>query len=299
MVRVVGLTTSGIATDVGSPKQLVHAEPHQEDISVHQLRHEEKSGDDVSSEFGKQTHLMRSATKKTAARAAPSARESLHVGRSHMIDSNAFIEVLDRQEEKGSGTTMTAAREILSRGGTASLDGSLVHNSTWSVEPYGSVAQKGSQRNPPLNGASTTPALDSKRKPSKDDQGVTTLAPEEPAPEPAKLTLCQGDCDSDSDCVEPNKCFKRGFSEPVPGCTGDGKPDWDYCFAGTLDSSGGWDAMQKPLWKCAGDCDADEDCSGALTCFQRRSNEEVPGCQPTGGSAGMDYCIGEVSNGSQ
>ena len=44
------------------------------------------------------------------------------------------------------------------------------------------------------------------------------------------LNLCEGDCDSDSDCSFGLKCFQRSGYTPVPGCSGTGVFDWDYCY---------------------------------------------------------------------
>jgi hypothetical protein len=41
---------------------------------------------------------------------------------------------------------------------------------------------------------------------------------------------CEGDCDDDSDCAGPLKCFQRDDFESVPGCIGGGKRAWDYCY---------------------------------------------------------------------
>jgi len=43
------------------------------------------------------------------------------------------------------------------------------------------------------------------------------------------------------------------------------------------------------LGLCEGDCDIDSDCQGNLTCFQRETDGEVPGCNGTTISE-MDYC---------
>lgn len=46
------------------------------------------------------------------------------------------------------------------------------------------------------------------------------------------MTLCQGDCDSDDDCVDDLVCFQRdhGSSMTPPGCEGTPYGDnWDYC----------------------------------------------------------------------
>merc|ERR1739841_128709 len=43
------------------------------------------------------------------------------------------------------------------------------------------------------------------------------------------LGKCQGDCDTDSDCASGLKCWQRSGYTDIPGCTGTGKKDWDYC----------------------------------------------------------------------
>ena len=44
------------------------------------------------------------------------------------------------------------------------------------------------------------------------------------------LGLCEGDCDSDADCASGLSCFQRDGTTPVPGCSGEGINDWDYCI---------------------------------------------------------------------
>ena len=44
------------------------------------------------------------------------------------------------------------------------------------------------------------------------------------------LQLCEGDCDDDGDCAGGLKCFQRTGLTPVPGCSGSGKTDYDYCI---------------------------------------------------------------------
>ena len=39
---------------------------------------------------------------------------------------------------------------------------------------------------------------------------------------PFPLGLCEGGCDSDSDCGQGLYCFKRKEKDPVPGCDGEG-----------------------------------------------------------------------------
>lgn len=49
-----------------------------------------------------------------------------------------------------------------------------------------------------------------------------------------KLGLCEGDCDTDNDCVNDLVCYQRdGFSK-VPSCEGNGKKDLDYCIEDTF-----------------------------------------------------------------
>merc|ERR1711971_1229786 len=44
------------------------------------------------------------------------------------------------------------------------------------------------------------------------------------------LGLCEGDCDNDGECAPGLKCFQRSALQPVPGCEGLGKSNWDYCY---------------------------------------------------------------------
>ena len=48
-----------------------------------------------------------------------------------------------------------------------------------------------------------------------------------------------GDCDYDSDCKDGLRCFQRGGLTSVPGCLGDGTPDWDYCIPVCSDALSG------------------------------------------------------------
>ena len=44
--------------------------------------------------------------------------------------------------------------------------------------------------------------------------------------------LCEGDCDNDEECdIDAGLiCFKRDDFDPVPGCSGGGESDKDYCY---------------------------------------------------------------------
>ena len=43
------------------------------------------------------------------------------------------------------------------------------------------------------------------------------------------LQVCQGDCDSDTDCVGTLRCMQRTGNEIVPGCIGSPEEGRDYC----------------------------------------------------------------------
>jgi len=101
------------------------------------------------------------------------------------------------------------------------------------------------------------------------------------------LGLCEGDCDSDSECEAGLVCFQRDGFETIPGCSGNGISAYDYCVDPVLvtigvDPSG-------ILGLCRGDCDTDSDCEGSLKCFQRNGSETIPGCIGSGQN-GYDYC---------
>jgi hypothetical protein len=52
----------------------------------------------------------------------------------------------------------------------------------------------------------------------------------------ARLGMCQGECDSNSDCKNGYICHQRSGTTPVPGCFGEGREDWDYCTFPNLDT---------------------------------------------------------------
>ena len=43
-----------------------------------------------------------------------------------------------------------------------------------------------------------------------------------------------GDCDQDSQCDKGLKCFQRSGTTAVPGCTGKGVTNHDYCIKPTV-----------------------------------------------------------------
>jgi len=106
------------------------------------------------------------------------------------------------------------------------------------------------------------------------------------------LQACIGECDSDDQCREGLKCFQRSGFTPVPGCSGQGKKDWDYCYdpSGSAVLSGGNDGRAKNLKACTGECDSDAQCAPGLKCFQRDNGETIPGCVGDGAGKDWDYC---------
>lgn len=111
------------------------------------------------------------------------------------------------------------------------------------------------------------------------------------------LGLCEGDCDGDHDCIDGLHCFQRHGFEHVPGCSGSGHRDTDYCTVTPhlyLDFVAD-NRLAFPLGHCEGDCDDDHDCQTGLHCFFRHGDEAVPGCQGTGVTY-RDYCAIEGSS---
>jgi len=64
--------------------------------------------------------------------------------------------------------------------------------------------------------------------------GVLTHHGADPSAVP--LALCEGDCDSDSDCMGNLVCFQRDGDVSVPGCTGTAVTSHDYCILPAYDS---------------------------------------------------------------
>jgi len=113
--------------------------------------------------------------------------------------------------------------------------------------------------------------------------------------------LCEGDCDSDSDCSAGLTCHQRSGTSAVPGCTGGGggdRSDVDYCVGTGANANGNeltavagdLDSTAQLLRRCEADCDDDDECAAGLMCYQRDDAEPVPGCNGTPRD-GWDYCV--------
>ena len=77
---------------------------------------------------------------------------------------------------------------------------------------------------------------------------------------------CIGECDSDKQCKNYNKkrglkCFQRGTKTrhgytAVPGCSGKGRKNWDYCYdpCNTCKSGGTGGGVKSPGGQCRAWC---------------------------------------------
>merc|ERR1712139_69949 len=117
----------------------------------------------------------------------------------------------------------------------------------------------------------------------------------------AKCKMCEGDCDSDSDCTNGLKCWHRTWSEPVPNCAIGGKHDYrdtDYCFKPfTKELKYPREcSASKPCGQCEGDCDYDNHCRFGFRCYHRTAWQEIPGClnEGTEDHYNYDYCVSNV-----
>ena len=105
--------------------------------------------------------------------------------------------------------------------------------------------------------------------------------------------VLRSDLSSSSEYVVDVKLDGKSFGGCNPPGT-DYSCDFFTCYDGTLQNLGGSGCTSSsPCTSCEGDCDTDNDCAGALKCFQRdASSSLVPGCQAggTGDVSSYDYC---------
>ena len=95
-----------------------------------------------------------------------------------------------------------------------------------------------------------------------------------------QCNMCEGDCNSDSDCKGSLTCFQREEGQKVAGCQNGGDADlrdWDFCYdevALTKKGAVGCSATNQ-CSRCEGDCESDSDCSGSLKCKANVKNLEL------------------------
>ena len=149
-------------------------------------------------------------------------------------------------------------------------------------------------------------------------------------PDPGVFPLqhCEGRCAVTEDCAVGLKCEEHKGNRPVSGCLGgETMAAGNFCVfdpfgAGyaapqvvpteaptvtmsptlpqlpirpAVDFGANPPADVFPLQRCQGDCDTNDDCADGLVCFQRQSNQAIPGC--SGGetdSTLSDYCVLDV-----
>ena len=130
------------------------------------------------------------------------------------------------------------------------------------------------------------------------DHTNLTFYGEDPSQTP--LGKCAGDCDNDEECTGGLICFQRDDHTPVPGCKGAAVLRTDYCVElnrtelSTKQDNLTFIGLRGPedqlLGECVGECDANNDCSSGLMCFERTDDEPVPGCGGTP-ETGINYCV--------
>merc|ERR1712160_36844 len=103
----------------------------------------------------------------------------------------------------------------------------------------------------------------------------------------AKTSLCQGDCDHNSDCKGNLVCSQRSGYSKIPGCSGKGKKDWDYCVPKpkptkmVIKKSSQCAAMCKAKGHCCNDykVGSNQMVSCAQACEMRISGVSKQNCQ--------------------
>merc|ERR1712085_57349 len=85
-------------------------------------------------------------------------------------------------------------------------------------------------------------------------------------------SVCEGDCDRESDCNDGLYCFQRDGYTPVPGCKGTGKNNWDYCVPKDCES-GWWEYLEQEVRAKYGPCWGATGRRVSIACA-------LPGCLP-------------------
>lgn len=96
------------------------------------------------------------------------------------------------------------------------------------------------------------------------------------------LVRCEGDCDSNSDCIGHLECWQRDPGAPGPSAQCEGNPvaDNDYCYDPKLlddiELKNMGHTPANKIERCEADCDSDIDCGSGLVCYQRANPNSVP-----------------------
>jgi len=123
-------------------------------------------------------------------------------------------------------------------------------------------------------------------------------------PPSRQLRECEGDCDSDNDCVGSKLCWQRDKGDAYPpGCYGNSFGKGDYCYApsGKRLKRIAHNPRGK-LGECEGDCDSDSDCNTGLFCWHRGSTGGdqgraiPPGCYGDSSISDWDYCYRPIGS---
>lgn len=104
------------------------------------------------------------------------------------------------------------------------------------------------------------------------------------------MSVCDGNCQEDTDCTGNAVCELPNVNGEVEGCIGLAISSVKYCKYPTLSQS-----TTFPLGVCEGSCTHDMECEGSLECFLRVDTEDVPGCLGSGIS-GDGYCTTRPSS---
>ena len=113
----------------------------------------------------------------------------------------------------------------------------------------------------------------------------------------SELGICEGHCNSDSDCLNGYTCFQKvsGQSESILGCN-NVNVNHNICYkqselpAMSTISNLNNNPLVQNLSSCEGNCSTNDNCNNDLSCYKRKGNMPVPGCANSA-TTGWSYCI--------
>lgn len=121
------------------------------------------------------------------------------------------------------------------------------------------------------------------------------------------LNLCEGDCDTDDDCIGDLICEQRVNGDPIhPECSGRINSATDFCVPKSFTIEGpavndnalaNIDLGNETIIAgygmelCESDCDRDDDCQGDLICHQRDTGDLIPNMCSGDRSSSSDFCV--------